>query len=40
MTGIVGKVGSGKTSMLLAILNELQLKKGINTTPDSIAYIA
>ncbi|KAK5989685.1 ATP-binding cassette transporter abc4-like protein [Cladobotryum mycophilum] len=39
LTIIRGKVGSGKSSLLLAALNEMELHKGILTRPDvPIAY--
>jgi ABC-type polysaccharide/polyol phosphate transport system ATPase subunit len=38
--GIIGKVGSGKSSLLLAILNEMNLKKGTCSYNGKIAYVS
>ena len=42
LTAIVGQVGSGKSSLLHAMLGEMDLKSGtINKNPDlSVAYVA
>jgi len=36
---IIGKIGSGKTSLLLSLLNEVPLFEGSKKITGSIAYV-
>ena len=40
LTAVVGAVGCGKSSLISAILGDLEKEKGAITTSGSIAYVA